>query len=80
MLFMTNEPAKNKKLFWRHEIQQGLGVRPGAPVQSKFFLSNIIFLHFCNFALIEICTYVFFCLFFTLFSTCASMKQPLKNS
>ena len=30
--FMTNEPAKNKKqLLWRHEKQQGLGVRPGAP-------------------------------------------------
>ena len=75
MLFMKNEPAKNKKqLFWRHEIQQGLGVKPGAPVHSKFFLSNIIFLHFRNFSVIEfslyICVFFFFsflCLFVRLF-------------
>ena len=63
MLFMKNEPAKNKKqLFWRHEIQQGLVVKPGAPVHSKFFLSNIIFLHFRNFSVIElfICSFVFY--------------------
>ena len=69
MLFMKNEPAKNKKqLFWRHEIQQGLGVKPGAPVHSKFFLSNIIFLHFRNFSVIEFSLYicVFFFLFFSL--------------
>ena len=32
MLFLTNEPAKKAEIiFWRHEIQQGLGIRPGAP-------------------------------------------------
>ena len=64
MLFMKNEPAKNKKqLFWRHEIQQGLGLKPGAPVHSKFFLPNIIFLHFRNFSVIEFSLYI--CVFFS---------------
>ena len=32
MLFMMNEPAKKAEInFCRHEIQQGLGTRPGAP-------------------------------------------------
>ena len=32
MLFLTNEPAKKAEInILRHEIQLGLGTRPGAP-------------------------------------------------
>ena len=45
MLFMTNEPAKKAEInFCRHEIQQGLGTRPGAPwvVISEVFKAAYI--------------------------------------